>query len=319
MPQYRKRADVLYRLYREFEKRKLVFRIPCCTVCQRDGHTTSSCKAVALDISEAKCERESCQEIGHITALCPTRICRDCEIQGHSANECPTPLTCKRCGNVDHLIFECKTTPGDFTCNNCEGKGHTYRDCAQELKTPRGIACNACGEQGHIARQCPKKDDAISCNRCSKVGHTVKDCTEPRGLNVVCRTCQQRGHRAAVCPERVCRKCGEKGHHAEYCNVKWCHRCKQVGHEKDQCRKPTPKCERCNGPHQSDKCRAGDNSRGSAGQRTSVIRVNKDCVPPKRNTLRTLTSRSSQPSRPVPPWGRTFLLGPLALRLLTPL
>ncbi|KAK1762908.1 hypothetical protein QBC33DRAFT_581402 [Phialemonium atrogriseum] len=251
-PETRKRANVLFRLYNYHATRQLTVRIWCCLNSQTDDHTTSNCTAIPPDMSNITCERQSCGVGGHNAATCPTRICRNCNIEGHSANECVEQLICSRCGRDGHVSLTCTATTAHFQCLSCNMVGHATKDCPNKT-------CNRCGEIGHMAVGCDKPSEEIKrdviCRQCGKGGHMAKDCTQP--LIMTCRDCGEPGHLARVCPTRECRRCKGKGHTGADCPTPWCSRCHDSGHLRGGCRKPPPLCGQCKGPHKTENCRVG--------------------------------------------------------------
>ena len=68
--------------------------------------------------------------------------CRNCNVTGHFARDCPQPRKapqCYNCGAEGHISRECpKATEGKSTTNQFQ-------------------KCYECDQTGHLARDCPNK------------------------------------------------------------------------------------------------------------------------------------------------------------------
>lgn len=109
-PENHKRATALFRLYDKLAARRVTLRMWCCLNCQTDSHHTLVCTTKPQDMPDAVCEWYACGERGHNAATCPTRVCRNCRGEGHSANECPRGVICSLCDDDGHLSFACTAT-----------------------------------------------------------------------------------------------------------------------------------------------------------------------------------------------------------------
>ncbi|KAI1179155.1 hypothetical protein F4777DRAFT_534550 [Nemania sp. FL0916] len=65
-------------------------------------------------------------------------------------------------------------------CRNCNGEGHTARECP-EPKDMSKVQCRNCDEYGHESRGCPKPRDysRVQCQNCGEMGHTKVRCKKP--------------------------------------------------------------------------------------------------------------------------------------------
>ena len=48
-----------------------------------------------------------CGDLGHLIKECESVRCFNCEQSGHRSEECEMPLLCSICRSVDHLVYEC--------------------------------------------------------------------------------------------------------------------------------------------------------------------------------------------------------------------
>ena len=62
-----------------------------------------------------------------------------------------TTLACSRKANWD---------VGDARCANCNGLGHTARDCKKPRLAMTERRCHVCSKTGHLAAKCLEKDKA---------------------------------------------------------------------------------------------------------------------------------------------------------------
>lgn len=261
-------ANMLYQLHRECLNDQVVIRVWCCMNCESDGHTAEECSKGALDMSASQCERPSCRKMGHIAARCPRQTSRNCDAEGHTANQCVKDLICSRCGNEGHLPFACETVRACYKCTRCNAMGHASRECS---------ACRTCGKDGHLAKECPDGRKFI-CHRCGGDGHKASNCDQDKNAKIICSQCGEMGHRKTNCAETECRKCHEKGHTGINCPHPWCKRCRETGHTKNAAcnKKKLPKCNLCNGPHDTESCGANRTPRQYSTQQDTVIKVNKN-------------------------------------------
>lgn len=171
--------------------------------------------------------------LGHNAAFCPKRICGNCAMRGHTANECPKEnLICSQCRKEGHDFFHCTTSSGKQFCLICNEHGHTHWNCVNKPSPSNKV---------------------FTCNNCGKEGHRSRECTELRA----CKECQKPGNTRATCPERTCRKCCKKGHTGPNCHDEWCNHCHSIGHTRETCQNNPPVCPRCFGPHCEHACRMG--------------------------------------------------------------
>lgn len=55
------------------------------------------------------------------------------------------PKSCRRCGDLDHLIKDCV----NVRCFNCERSGHRFKECKEQPM------CSICHSTDHLVRDCP--------------------------------------------------------------------------------------------------------------------------------------------------------------------
>ncbi|KAI1186055.1 hypothetical protein F5B17DRAFT_376377 [Nemania serpens] len=65
-------------------------------------------------------------------------MCRNCNQEGHRANECPEPKDMSK-----------------VQCRNCDEYGHESRGCPKPRDYSR-VQCQNCGETGHTKVRCKK-------------------------------------------------------------------------------------------------------------------------------------------------------------------
>jgi hypothetical protein len=104
-----RRAMVLRKIQHWQAERGAILTIPCCDRCESFGHMTINCTSDARKDGAREVCRIPCKKpAGHTADTCPNMtVCGNCKLKGRTANECQSDMRCYRCGNSDHISYEC--------------------------------------------------------------------------------------------------------------------------------------------------------------------------------------------------------------------
>lgn len=102
------------------------------------------------------------------------KVCFNCRLEGHRAQDCPesneskgngNKQICYRCGKSDHSLKQCRIHPSKglpfAQCFVCKEKGHITSNCPTNGHGiyPEGGSCKICRSVEHLAKDCPIPDE----------------------------------------------------------------------------------------------------------------------------------------------------------------
>ena len=128
--------------------------------------------------------------------------CVNCGEIGHKTNDpmCEAKNPCHLCAGTDHEPATCP----NIRCFNCNGFGHSKKDCQYERSYGRMCFCSNCADYDHVAKDCPD----------------IESGDQVESSDIYCMVCLQKGH--AMCKKLsiksdtiYCPNCGLKGHHVD--------------------------------------------------------------------------------------------------------
>lgn len=130
--------------------------IMVCLFCKETGHTIQECET----LKNVVCPMCSGN---HTRNHCPLSWCTFCKkMTDHDVLTCPilsdqkakhTKKACTVCSHclVDgHSKFDCPVWKSTLTCKECNGKGHTIKNCPSMTY----VKCYNCHEYGHYGSSC---------------------------------------------------------------------------------------------------------------------------------------------------------------------
>ncbi|KAJ3365425.1 hypothetical protein GGF32_009283 [Allomyces javanicus] len=136
----------------------------------------------------------------------------------HQAKFCTQNVKCYNCNGEGHTSRECQMPRAEKACHRCNEIGHLARDCPTNPMPPQ--ECYKCGQIGHLSRSCPQNmsaEQGPKCFSCGRFGHLSRECRQGRA----CFNCGRADHISRECPEpkkpQTCRKCGVEGHIMREC------------------------------------------------------------------------------------------------------